>query len=92
MLLQSSKAMLYLFLIAVPAISQLSYVRPMDENIHYSQIVPFLDEWQKVFGDTEYKHAPSPINFWMKCVAGELRGYFHVEDLRKKPTHGKEAR
>ena len=68
-----------------------TYTKQMDEGIHYSQIVPFGDEWLRTFGQTEYKEAPAPVNFWLKCVDKELRGYFHVEDLRKRPGHGKEA-
>jgi hypothetical protein len=70
--------------------SSQKYTRRMDENIHYSQIIPFADEWKTAFSDTDH-NALSPVHFWMKCVGHEIRGYFHIEDLRKRPTHGKEA-
>jgi hypothetical protein len=67
------------------------FVRNMEENLHFSYIIPFLDEWHDTFGKTEYKDSLAPVNFWMKCIGNELRGYFHVEDTRAKPGHGKEA-
>jgi hypothetical protein len=59
--------------------------------MHFSQIVPFGDEWKNSLGKTEYADAPSPVNMWLKCIDKELRGYFHLEDTRKRPGHGKEG-
>lgn len=68
-----------------------SFSRPMDEHMHYSQILPFGDEWKRALGKTEYGDSPAPVNFWLKCIDKELRGYFHIEDTRKRPSHGKEG-
>lgn len=68
-----------------------SFSRQMDEHMHFSQILPFSDEWKRAFGKTEYADSPAPVNIWLKCIDKELRGYFHVEDTRKRPSHGKEG-
>lgn len=67
------------------------YSRDIDENIYYSQILPFATEWKKTFNNTKFSEVPSPIHFWLKCVDTEIRGYFFIEDNRKAPRHGKEA-
>ena len=58
------------------------YTINMDDNIYYSQIMPFSTEWRSSFNGTKFQNAPSPVNIWLTCIDKELRGYFHIEDLR----------
>jgi hypothetical protein len=82
---------LFCFALSLYPTATESYIstRKIDEDLHYSTIHPFQDEWIKLFNDTDH-HVAEPFHFWFRCIGREVRAYLFIEDLRKL-SHGKEA-
>lgn len=60
--------------------------------MHYGLIPIFYEEWNKQLKERHNKiELPSPVNFWMKCVDRQIRGYFFIEHLQERLHHYKEA-
>ena len=63
----------------------LPYVIPVDDGLYHATIQAYGPEWNATFPNDEIPS--SPVYFWFRCLNQEVRVFFTISSMRKKPVY-----